>query len=95
MDMDQTFPRHGPDIASRVIRGEAVIVEPAEGRWSLLSEVGTRIWELSDGRHSLADIARAIVQEFEVEEEQARADLVEFVDDLAGRGLLQLPSGPY
>ena len=51
-----------------------------------LNEVGARVWELLDGQTSLGEIRDAIVQEFEVGPEEAEADLVAFVQQLARVG---------
>jgi hypothetical protein len=53
-----------------------------------LDGVGKRIWDfVSDGK-SLAETADAIVAEYEVGEEQARTDVVDFAQRLVERGLL-------
>jgi len=90
MDLATTVPVHGSETASRVIDGEATVVLPSENMVHILSAVGTRIWELADGRHSLADIVDALCDEFEVQQEQAEQDVRAFVDELAGKGMLEL-----
>jgi hypothetical protein len=69
---------------------EAVLVLPAQGQVKVLNEVGARIWELADGTRSLRAIAGLLCQEYQVEAAQAEADVLRFVSDLAGRGILSV-----
>src|SRR3972149_5200446 len=53
-----------------------------------LNAVGSRVWELIDGRRSVADIVAAVVREFDVPPEAAGADVDAFVRELLARGLV-------
>jgi len=75
--------------ASRVTQGEALVVLIEPRTLHRLNEVGTRVWELCDGR-DVASIVDAIVEEFEVEREVASNDVCEFLTQLSGLGALQL-----
>jgi len=59
-----------------------------------LNEVGARIYELLDGRRTAAQIAETIVEEFEVSQEQAEADVLEFLDKLLAIGGIDERSEP-
>ncbi len=77
-----------PQIMSRVVGDEIVLLDIAKGTYFGLDGVGKRIWEnVADGQ-SLAQTAAAIAAEFDVEAEQAQTDVVEFASDLVGRELL-------
>jgi hypothetical protein len=76
--------------ASRVTRGEALVVLIEQRSLHRLNDVGTRVWELCDGR-SLGEIVGTIVEEFEVEPVQAASEVHAFVEELLGLGALQLP----
>ena len=54
-----------------------------------LNEVGGRIWELIDGERSLTALRDAIVEEFEVSEEEAQEDLVVLIEQLKEIGAIQ------
>lgn len=86
--LDQRIPAHHPRIAARVFSGEAVIITPAENMVRMLNPVGSRVWELVDGTHTVEEIAAALTQEFDVELAQARGSATAFVDELAAKGLL-------
>ena len=78
--------------ACRVIDGKAVVITIDQNQLHVLNSVGTRVWELADGR-SLGQIVAGIVDEFEVEPGQARLDVRSFVEQLLALGALQLRAG--
>ena len=82
------FLRQRPGVVSQVVEGEAVLLDIASGRYFALNPVGSRIWELCDGTRSAAEVVEAICGEFEVDEDVARADLGEIVDELRAEKLL-------
>jgi hypothetical protein len=85
-------PSHAPGVVGRVIQGEAVLVHPGQGKVRVLNEVGARLWELADGKRTIAEMARVIADEYAVDAMEAQSDAAAFCADLAGRGLLHLSS---
>jgi hypothetical protein len=81
-------PDKHPRTASRLVDGEAVIILPEEGVVRMLNQVGSRIWDLADGTRPVRDIAETIYGEFDVEREQARKEVVEFVQEMVEGELL-------
>jgi hypothetical protein len=77
------------DVAWRMIEGEAVIVTPADSMMHSLNEVGTRIWQLLDGKRTIRDVATTLAAEFEVEGARAESDTLWFVECLAKKGLVE------
>ena len=84
-------PRRNERVAARVVEGKALIVVIDQKQLHTLNEVGTRVWELCDGRSRDA-IAAAIVDEFEVDEQTALRDVQRFVAELRALGALELES---
>jgi hypothetical protein len=82
-------PRQSPRIAARVVDGKALIVVIDHKQLHTLNEVGTRVWELCDGR-SVAAIAQALQAEFAVDEATALRDVQQFVQQLQAIGALDL-----
>lgn len=85
---DQRKPIHHPDTASRVFSGEAVVITPAENQVRMFNQIGSRIWELADGAHTVADIVAVLCAEYEVEPEPAAASVAAFLATLHKRGLI-------
>src|SRR5574337_1294108 len=87
------------DWVTRCITGETIIVPVRGGACDLdsiytVNEVGTRIWELIDGRTPVSRIIDAITNEYEITAEEAVQDTVDFLASLEAAGLIQLaPQG--
>jgi hypothetical protein len=81
-------PRRNPRIAARVVDGKALIVVVDAKRLHTLNEVGTRVWELCDGR-SVHAIAEVLVAEFAVGLADAQRDVARFVAELERLGALE------
>jgi len=80
--MDNQYPVPRAQVAARVVEGQAVIILTDSGEVNVLNDVGTRIWELVDGKHSVQEIAETIVGEFQVSREVALEDTKEFLKNL-------------
>ncbi len=80
--------RQRPGVVSQAVEGEAVLLDISSGKYFALNPVGSRIWELCDGTRSTDEVVAAICAVFEVDEEVARADLAEILDELRAEQLL-------
>ena len=77
-----------PQVMSRLVDNETVLLDLESGLYFGLDGVGKRIWDaVGDGR-SIGEIAGIITAEFEVDEARAQADVIAFTSDLVERGLL-------
>jgi len=90
MKLAEKYPVLHPQVAERIIDGEAVIVLPQSGQVNVLNEVGSRIWELIDGTRNVGEITEAIVAEYDVTSEQAERDVEEFIQELVENKMLVL-----
>src|SRR5204863_7607296 len=66
---DSYLPRTRPDLAERIIDGEALIVNAHRGEIVVLNEAGAFLWPLLDGTHDVRS-------EEHTSELQSRRDLV-------------------
>ncbi len=84
--------KQAENIVSREIAGETILV-PIRGKLAdmqnifTLNKVGAYIWEKLDGTRSLAEIIALLLSHFEVTQEQAEQDLLEFIDHVTSTGL--------
>ena len=87
MDLDTqlTIP---PQVMSRLVGDETVLLDLASGIYFGVDGVAKCIWESISEGHSLGQAAAVVMSEYEVDEEQAQADVLEFANDLLERGLL-------
>ena len=85
------FPAPREGVASRVVDGLAVAVTPGDSTLHTFENaVATEIWQLADGRHSVAAIVERVVAAFEVEPVRAEQDVLAFVRLMADKGLVDL-----
>lgn len=82
------IPAKTPTTASRLIAGEAVILSLDTKILRGLNAVGSRVWDLIDGRRTVDDIVDLVVAEFDVTRPQAAADVGAFVRELVDKGLV-------
>ena len=82
------IPVQNDDMVWRVVDDECIIVDPQGSQATVLNPLGTRIWELSDGKRTMADIVDRILIEYQVERPRAEADARDFVSDLHLRKLI-------
>jgi hypothetical protein len=75
-------PTPHPQVAATVVDGQAVIVMADAGQVTVLNDVGTRIWQLSDGKRNVDEIVQTIVAEYEVTPEIAWQDVETFLQRL-------------
>ena len=55
-----------------------------------LDEIGKFVWELMDGKRTVAGIALALAKEYKLNKHEAEASLLEFIDRLRQRGCISL-----
>lgn len=83
-------PAPNPKVAARVVNGEAMILTPHDSVLHTLNTVGTRIWELLPAHATVAGLAAAIVEEYDVSPEEATADVRELIAVLVEKRILVL-----
>jgi len=75
-----------PDVAWRCIEGQAVLVHNRLGEILVLNDTGTFIWEHLD--LDAASLARNMAEAYEVPEDEARKDVLEFLGVLRSSGAI-------
>lgn len=86
--------RRCSEVVQREIAGETFLV-PIRGelarlqRLFVLNGVARFVWEQLDGERDLDQIRDGVVRQFEVTEERAHEDVVEFVDELRRAELIE------
>ena len=75
-------------VLCRIVEDEAVLLDLDSGQYYGLNNVGTRIWQLLGAGHSASSICELVVQEFEVAEAEAEADVEALIEMFLARRLL-------
>ena len=99
MDMNRRLCRC-EEVAAKVIDGEAIMINLNTGVYYSLDKVGGSIWELLERGHSLGEIADAVTAQYDVSQEQARADVDRLAAELLQENLVKIsndepPPGQY
>lgn len=84
------IPDKSPETASRLIDNEAVIIVIKENEVNVLNEVGSRVWDLIDGKKDVKQIASVISDEFNVSFDEAIKDTEMFIDELSRKNMVIL-----
>lgn len=85
-------PIQNPRTTSRIFDDETVVIDPTTNVARMLNGVGTRVWELADGHHTIADIAAILETEYAVSMSEALLNVTRFVEELARRELVTFSS---
>ncbi|HET6175532.1 MAG TPA: PqqD family protein [Candidatus Sulfotelmatobacter sp.] len=94
--IDETFVR-SQSVVARVVAGETLIV-PVRAKVGDLASIysfngtGSLIWKLLESPKSLAELATAVAQEYDVEPALAERDVTAFVSEMKSVGLVQVPT---
>jgi len=83
------------EAAYRIIDGKAIILTPDNGMLHTLNSVGTRIWELADGKRRVRDIIPFIFEEFEADPNIVKKDIQNFIEDLVHKKMLIVKNKPF
>src|SRR5258706_8582717 len=72
------------------LSGETVILHVEKGVYYGLNKMGTRIRSLIQEPRTIDELVENILNEYEVEREQAERDVIGLVQDLAAKGLAEI-----
>ncbi len=90
---DESFVR-SESVVARVVAGETLIV-PVRSRVGDLASIysfngtGTLIWKLLASPKTVAELARAVAQEYDVDSARAGQDVANFVSEMKAVGLVE------
>jgi hypothetical protein len=82
-------------VVSRVVAGETLIV-PVRGKVGDLAsiysfnETGSLIWKLLDSPRAVGELVSGVAEEYLVDTEQVRQDVVRFLSEMRGEGLVEI-----
>lgn len=90
------FYRSSTAVVKREIGNDTILVpirKSAEELDSIytVNEVAARIWDLMDGKKTITEIKKAILNEYDVIPEKLDRDVEEFIRKLLGERLIEEP----
>lgn len=77
-----------PQVMTRTVGDEVVILDLATGTYFGLDPVGARIWELLGEGKTLAEVCDRMIEDYEVSRDELERDTLKLAQDLATQGLV-------
>jgi hypothetical protein len=77
-----------PFVSTAELDGETVLLDARSGRYFGLNTVGSRIWSLASENRSPAEIAEALLTEYDAPRERIFGDVERLLSLLEGRQLV-------
>jgi hypothetical protein len=90
-----TISTHSIVVASRdqvscELAGEAAVLDVKKGAYYGLDAVGAYVWTLLKEPRSVSEIQLAIAQEYDVDPEQCKRDVLALLAQMEGEGLIDV-----
>lgn len=79
-----------PDQVSSDLGGEAVILNMGSGVYHGLNEVGAKVWDLIEQPKTVKQIKELLIEEYEVDSEVCKNDLLALLKDLQAAGVIEV-----
>lgn len=84
----QARPRRSAAVLSQRAAETTVLLDPASGEYFALDDVGCRVWELSDGTLSVAEIASRLADEYDAPPAAIADDVTALLQELGSVALV-------
>ena len=88
LNLQNSFRTREQEVASKVIDGEAIIINLANGVYYSIDKVGALVWDLLQAGHTLEQVIGAVTARYDVTREQAESDARELVGELVQENLV-------
>jgi hypothetical protein len=88
LSLHHCFPPREEEVASKVIDGEAIIINLANGVYYSMDKVGALVWDRLQAGHTLDDVIVAVTGAYDVSRDQAESDVRELVQELVQENLV-------
>ena len=72
------------------LAGEAAILDLKSGQYYGLNAIGARIWSLMQEPHSISEVLRTLLEEYDVDAAQCEEDVLALVQKMAASGLIEV-----
>lgn len=80
--------QHKPGILAADMDGETVMMDAETGKYYNLSEVGGRIWTLTENPLTWDELVQSLTDEYDVDRAQCENDIKPFMDQMMQTGLI-------
>lgn len=88
LNLQDCFRPREEEVASKVIDGEAIIINLANGVYYSMDKVGALVWDLLQTGYSLEEVIAAVTGQYDVGREQAESNVRDLVQELVAENLV-------
>ena len=90
MDILTKYIVRSNNLVWRIIDGEAFLMTEDGKKVHMLNKIGTLIWQYADGSLPIKGIISKILERFDIDEETAKKDSLEFINKLVDMKMLTI-----
>ena len=84
----ESYPLRKQQVIAQKASNDFLLFNMHDGNYYSLNEVGSRIWELCDGDHSVAQLVEALKAEYDAPAESLAEDVLELLGELQSGKLI-------
>jgi coenzyme PQQ biosynthesis protein PqqD len=81
-------PKRGEQVIAQKASNDLLLFNIDDGNYYSLNEIGSRIWELCDGNHSVSQLVAALAAEYDATNEDLEKDVAELLETLQSGKLI-------
>ncbi len=89
MDENTTL-KQASNVTFEKVAGEAILIHLDSGTYFSLNKVGTQFWEMLDGSRTIAEQARILAEQYDVDATMVRDDLLELAIAMQDENLVEV-----
>jgi hypothetical protein len=83
----ESFPKRGAQVIAQKAANDVLLLNMEDGNYYSLNEIGSKVWELCDGNHSVSQVVAVLAGEYDAPKEVLEKDVTELLEDFS-RGKL-------
>jgi len=87
--MKKALYKLAPNVLLQKVADEMVLLNPADGQYYGVNEIGARIIELMSHGTDISSIARQLLEEYDVERTLLEQDIQDLIDKLQQHALIE------
>jgi hypothetical protein len=87
LTLDDRLRRTSEEVIAKVMDGEAVIINLANGRYHSTDKVGGTVFAMIDEGYTLREVVAAVTRRYDVAAARAEADVLHLAGELLGQEL--------
>ncbi len=81
-------PKRGEQVIAQKASNDLLLFNMNDGNYYSLNEIGSRIWELCDGNHSVSQLVAALATEYDASKEDLESDVTGLLESLQNGKLI-------